>query len=167
MGEEVEQAPAVPETLEAGVDTTASEPEDGAFEEALLRVVNLRQDWPLWIEANQRQVRQFYSKEVMLDIHTHAVAAISDAQTGVLTPGDSGVEIVGVGVHANVGGTHLQPTPGGHGVTGVQRQVQEDLLHLAAVDAGQAKRGVKVSVQSHIFSDHPLQHVLHLGDHRV
>lgn len=45
-----------------------AEPEDAAFERALLRVVGLRQDWPSWIEANQRQVRQFYSKNIMLNM---------------------------------------------------------------------------------------------------
>lgn len=45
-----------------------SEPDDADFEKTLLRVVGQRQDWPAWAEANYHQVRQFYSKDVMLQM---------------------------------------------------------------------------------------------------
>ena len=42
------------------------EPEDAAFERALLQVVAQRQHWPAWRAANHHQVGQHYSQEAML-----------------------------------------------------------------------------------------------------
>ena len=63
-------------------------------------------------------------------------------------------------------GDGQDPAPG-HGVAGVQRQVEDDLLDLAAVRPDPRARRLRPGLDPDRRTDQPLQDLLHLEDHLV
>jgi hypothetical protein len=66
-----------------------------------------------------------------------------------------------------VGGGNGQPAPLGHGITGVDRQVDEHLRHLPRVHRHRPQAGGQVRDQADVLADQPPQHVLGPADHRA
>src|SRR5262249_20234406 len=55
----------------------------------------------------------------------------------------------------------------GHGIACVDRQVQQDLLHLSGIGLDSAKVGGQNRLEYHVRADEATQHPLDIGYHRV
>jgi hypothetical protein len=57
--------------------------------------------------------------------------------------------------------------PPGHGVTSVEREVEENLLHLTLIRAHPPQVGREIQHEYLVLPEHPAQHVLHAADQGV
>ena len=70
-------------------------------------------------------------------------------------------------VEAGVGGAEEEPAAVRHGITRVDRQVEQHLVHLAGIGHDQIERRIEVGLEQDILADEPLQHALRAGDQGV
>ena len=93
----------------------------------------------------------------------HAMAGIGDFEHGVMS--GSNIQIAALlGGELEIGSFHGQPTALGHGVTGVDGKVHQNLFHLARVGLHRHERGVNAGDPLNVLTNHPGQHFLYIAD---
>src|SRR5207253_4280370 len=55
----------------------------------------------------------------------------------------------------------------GHGVARIHRQIQNDLLHLAAIDLDPVQGGIEVGDEFNVFANEPPEHFFHVSHNGV
>ena len=71
------------------------------------------------------------------------------------------------GVHDDVCGAHYEAAAIGHGVTGIDSQIQENLLDLARVSEDRREFGFRSEAKLNMFADKARDHLVHFGDGAV
>jgi len=97
----------------------------------------------------------------------HADAGVRDRQAHVVPGGHAVAPLDVLVVQRDARRLDAQPAAAGHGVAGVDGEVQEYLLELTGVGVHRAGGGIERRGELDVFAEQPPQHAVHVGDHGI
>ena len=106
-------------------------------------------------------------EDVALGVGVHAHAGVADGEHHVVAGLHRHMQTGVVRVELDVGRLNGQVSALRHGVTGIDRQVHDDLLDLARIGFDGAEIGTWNHDEVNVFADQPGQHFQVFGDHAV
>ena len=90
-----------------------------------------------------------------------AAAGVAEGQADVAARGRLGVLMRGGGIQGDGGGFDAEPAAAGHGVAGIDGQIEQDLLDHAQVGLDGGKAGGEIHLQGDVLAQDAAEH---LGD---
>jgi len=97
----------------------------------------------------------------------HADAGVRDRQAGVITGRHAMTPLDVLLVQRDARGPDAQPAAAGHGVAGVDGEVQKHLLELPGVGVDRACGGIERRGELDVLAEQAPQHPVHVRDHGI